>query len=96
MRGVRATYPLDINELSLLGGPSWGHTLVTAFPSISGAESLQSIAVLLENVPDNMSRDLLLMLLEHVSGLDEGNYSLEIIWETNSAVVTFNSQSGMI
>uniref|UniRef100_A0A4W6DZF5 Poly [ADP-ribose] polymerase n=1 Tax=Lates calcarifer TaxID=8187 RepID=A0A4W6DZF5_LATCA len=37
-----------------------------------------------------MCRDLLVMLVENVSGLDESGFSLEIIWETNRAVVTFN------
>ncbi|XP_078027150.1 protein mono-ADP-ribosyltransferase PARP14-like isoform X4 [Epinephelus lanceolatus] len=52
--------------------------------------SAQSVSVVLDNVSDNMSRDLLCMLVENVSGLDESGYSLEIIWETNRAVVTFN------
>ncbi|KAL7391183.1 hypothetical protein ABVT39_005598 [Epinephelus coioides] len=52
--------------------------------------SAQSVSVVLDNVSDNMSRDLLCMLVENVSGLDESGYSLEIIWETNRAVITFN------
>lgn len=41
-----------------------------------------------------MPRDLLSMLVENVSGLDESNYGLEIIWEINKAVVTFNRPVG--
>ncbi|XP_045890991.1 protein mono-ADP-ribosyltransferase PARP14-like [Micropterus dolomieu] len=52
--------------------------------------SVQSVAVVLENV-DSMSRDLLSMLVENISGLEDSAYSLEIIWETNRAVITFNS-----
>uniref|UniRef100_UPI003AADF9E6 protein mono-ADP-ribosyltransferase PARP14-like n=1 Tax=Centroberyx gerrardi TaxID=166262 RepID=UPI003AADF9E6 len=55
------------------------------------AQAVQSLAVVLDNVSDSMSRDLLLMLVENVSGLDESSYSLEIIWEANRAVVTFNN-----
>lgn len=49
---------------------------------------------MLENVPDDMSRDVLMMLLENISGSDENSYSLEIIWEFNRAVVTFNKPEG--
>uniref|UniRef100_A0AAZ3PE84 Macro domain-containing protein n=1 Tax=Oncorhynchus tshawytscha TaxID=74940 RepID=A0AAZ3PE84_ONCTS len=57
-----------------------------------GAEvSPQSSAVVLERVPENMSRDLLLLLVETISGLEEDNFSLEVISETNRAVVTFNN-----
>lgn len=58
------------------------------------SESIQSVAVVLDNVVDSMSRDLLSMLVENISGLDESGYSLEIIWETNRAVVTFSSPAG--
>ncbi|CAB1338931.1 unnamed protein product [Coregonus sp. 'balchen'] len=37
-----------------------------------------------------MYRDLLVLLVENISGLEEDNFSLEIIRETNIAVVTFN------
>ncbi|XP_039902752.1 protein mono-ADP-ribosyltransferase PARP14-like isoform X3 [Simochromis diagramma] len=55
------------------------------------SESSQSCAVVLENVTDNMSTDLLSMLVENISGLDENGYSMENIWESNSTVVTFKS-----
>ncbi|XP_036953428.1 protein mono-ADP-ribosyltransferase PARP14-like isoform X1 [Acanthopagrus latus] len=54
-------------------------------------ESVQSAGVVLENVADDMSRDLLLMLVENISGLDDSCFSLEIIWESNRAAVTFSS-----
>ncbi|XP_034055195.1 protein mono-ADP-ribosyltransferase PARP14-like isoform X3 [Gymnodraco acuticeps] len=53
-------------------------------------KSVQSGAVVLENVSDRLSRDLLFMLVENISGLDETCYSLEFIWESSSAVITFN------
>ncbi|KAI4819928.1 hypothetical protein KUCAC02_027929, partial [Chaenocephalus aceratus] len=53
-------------------------------------KSVQSSAVVLENVSDRLSRDLLFMLVESISGLDESCYSLEFIWESSSAVITFN------
>lgn len=58
------------------------------------SESVQSVAVLLENVPDNISRDLLSMLVKNILGLDESCYSVEIIRESNRAVVTFNNPAG--
>ncbi|XP_070689465.1 protein mono-ADP-ribosyltransferase PARP14 [Pempheris klunzingeri] len=54
-------------------------------------EFVQSAGVVLDNVVDSMSRDLLAMLVENISGLDESSYRLEIIWETSRAVVTFHS-----
>ncbi|XP_074526876.1 protein mono-ADP-ribosyltransferase PARP14-like [Halichoeres trimaculatus] len=58
-------------------------------------EPAQSLSVVLDNVVDTMSRDLLLMLVENVSGLDERHYSLEIITESDRAVVTFQSSAGV-
>ncbi|XP_026198204.1 protein mono-ADP-ribosyltransferase PARP14-like isoform X2 [Anabas testudineus] len=55
------------------------------------SESSQSVAVVLENVTDNMSREILSILVENISGLDDNSFSLEIIWESDSAVVTFNN-----
>ncbi|KAI3372981.1 hypothetical protein L3Q82_023426 [Scortum barcoo] len=60
----------------------------------SRKESVQSVAVVLDNVNDNMSKDLLAMMVENVSGLDESDFSLEIIWETSRAVVKFTSPTG--
>ncbi|XP_024120294.1 protein mono-ADP-ribosyltransferase PARP14, partial [Oryzias melastigma] len=47
-------------------------------------------AVVLENVADEMSRDVLMMLVENISGVDEKDFSLEILRESSKAVVTFN------
>ncbi|XP_017288568.1 protein mono-ADP-ribosyltransferase PARP14-like [Kryptolebias marmoratus] len=47
-------------------------------------------AAVVENVAENMSTDLLLMLVENVSGSDENHFSLEVIWESRTAVVVFN------
>lgn len=67
-----------------------------------GAEVFpQSSAVVLERVPESMPRDLLTLLVETISGLEEDNFSmevdnfsLEVISETNRAVVTFNNPKG--
>ncbi|KAF6716797.1 Poly [ADP-ribose] polymerase 14 [Oryzias melastigma] len=48
-------------------------------------------AVVLENISDNLSRDLLLLMVEAVSGVNENNFGLEIIRESHAAVVTFSS-----
>ncbi|XP_041855414.1 protein mono-ADP-ribosyltransferase PARP14-like isoform X2 [Melanotaenia boesemani] len=60
-----------------------------ASQKVSG--SALTSAVVLENVTHSMSRDLLMMLVENISGLDENAFSLEIIWEANKAVVIFSS-----
>ncbi|XP_015250570.1 PREDICTED: poly [ADP-ribose] polymerase 14 [Cyprinodon variegatus] len=56
-------------------------------------ESDSSSVAVLENVSESMSQDLLQMLVETICGVEENDYSLEIIWESNTAVVTFNSPS---
>uniref|UniRef100_A0A3B3INF9 Poly [ADP-ribose] polymerase n=1 Tax=Oryzias latipes TaxID=8090 RepID=A0A3B3INF9_ORYLA len=48
-------------------------------------------AVVLENISDDLSRDLLMMLVENISGENENDFSLEILWESHVAVVTFSS-----
>uniref|UniRef100_A0A3Q1FWA0 Poly [ADP-ribose] polymerase n=1 Tax=Acanthochromis polyacanthus TaxID=80966 RepID=A0A3Q1FWA0_9TELE len=62
--------------------------------SAADTDDCSSAAVVLENVPDGMSRDLLSMLVENVSGVDENGYSLEMILESSRAVVTFSSPQG--
>lgn len=58
------------------------------------SDSSQSDAVVLDNVSGDMSRDLLAMLVENVSALDESGFSLEIIRESEKAVVTFSHPAG--
>lgn len=60
----------------------------------SESEGIQNMAVVLDNVSYNMSRDLLSMLVENMMGLDDSDYNLEIIWEKNAAVITFRRPSG--
>ncbi|MEQ2268417.1 hypothetical protein XENORESO_014760 [Xenotaenia resolanae] len=55
------------------------------------SESDLSAAAVLENISENLSKDFLQMLVESISGLEENDFSLEIIWESNMAVVTFSS-----
>ncbi|XP_054586345.2 protein mono-ADP-ribosyltransferase PARP14 [Nothobranchius furzeri] len=57
----------------------------------NNSKSTHRPAVVLENVSENLTRDLLLMLVENISKLDEHNFSLEIIWESKMAVVIFNN-----
>lgn len=61
---------------------------------LSGSEPVQSDAVVLENMPDNMSIEMLSMLVENTLVLDESSYSLEILWESSRTVVTFNNPTG--
>lgn len=62
--------------------------------SLLESEADSRTAIVLGNIQSNMSRDLLSMLVENVSGLDESKYSLEIIWEASAAVATFNVPAG--
>lgn len=62
--------------------------------SLLEPEAVSRTAIVLGNIQSNMTRDLLSMLVEYVSGLDESKYSLEIIWEASAAVVTFNMPAG--
>ncbi|XP_027872328.1 protein mono-ADP-ribosyltransferase PARP14-like [Xiphophorus couchianus] len=55
-----------------------------------GSESDPVVAVVLENVSENLNKDYLQMLVETISGLDENDFSLEMIWESNLAVVNFS------
>ncbi|CAJ1069628.1 protein mono-ADP-ribosyltransferase PARP14-like isoform X2 [Xyrichtys novacula] len=52
-------------------------------------DPIQSLSVVLDNVVDATPRDLLQMLVENVSGVDDSFFDLEIILESSKAVVTF-------
>ncbi|MCI4387957.1 hypothetical protein PGIGA_G00080100 [Pangasianodon gigas] len=49
-----------------------------------------SSAVVLENVPENITQEHLMLLVDSIGGHSEDEYSLELIPESNTAVVTFN------
>ncbi|XP_073730303.1 protein mono-ADP-ribosyltransferase PARP14 [Misgurnus anguillicaudatus] len=53
----------------------------------------ESYAVVLENVADDFTQDVLSLLVENVSGLLEKDFSMELIPELKTAVVTFNIPS---
>lgn len=63
------------------------------FTVLSDSKSAPGATVVLGNI-NNTSKDLLSMLVENISGLDESCWKLEIIWESNKAVVTFNNAAG--
>ncbi|XP_036450537.1 LOW QUALITY PROTEIN: protein mono-ADP-ribosyltransferase PARP14-like [Colossoma macropomum] len=50
----------------------------------------QSNNVALEKLPDSFSKDVLVLLLEKISGVPEKEFTLELIRESNIAVVIFN------
>nr|XP_055064620.1 uncharacterized protein LOC129447068 [Misgurnus anguillicaudatus] len=50
----------------------------------------ESYAVVLENVADDFTQDVLSLLVENVSGLSEKDFSMELIPELKTAVVIFN------
>ncbi|XP_073672141.1 protein mono-ADP-ribosyltransferase PARP14-like [Paramisgurnus dabryanus] len=51
----------------------------------------ESFAVLLENVVDDTTKNILSLLVESVSGLSEKDFTMELILELNTAVVTFKT-----
>ncbi|KAI4878324.1 hypothetical protein NFI96_031569 [Prochilodus magdalenae] len=53
-------------------------------------DSSRSGAVVLEDLPDNFSKDVLVLLVENIGGVSEEEYFLEMISGLNVAVVTFN------
>ncbi|XP_036451403.1 protein mono-ADP-ribosyltransferase PARP14-like [Colossoma macropomum] len=50
----------------------------------------RSSAVVLEKLTDDLSREVLVLLMENISGVSEEEFFLELIRELNVAVVTFN------
>ncbi|KAL7848452.1 hypothetical protein AOLI_G00231700 [Acnodon oligacanthus] len=62
-------------------------------PKDSLGDSPQTGAVVLEKLPDNFSKEVLALLVENISNASEEDYVLEIIRESNVAVVTFNDPS---
>ncbi|KAJ8342175.1 hypothetical protein SKAU_G00321030 [Synaphobranchus kaupii] len=56
-------------------------------------ELSQARAVLLENVPEKLSREFLGMMVENICNVTEDEFSLEMIRDMNTAVVTFNEPS---
>ncbi|TRZ00261.1 hypothetical protein DNTS_003714 [Danionella cerebrum] len=65
-----------------------------AFPSSSQTERHvekpdESTALVLESLPENISQDVLTLLVENISGLSEKHFSLEFLSEQAKAVVIF-------
>uniref|UniRef100_A0A8C6T9F0 Poly [ADP-ribose] polymerase n=1 Tax=Neogobius melanostomus TaxID=47308 RepID=A0A8C6T9F0_9GOBI len=56
-------------------------------------EDERGCSVTLGPVSEDLSRDLLGVLVENLSGVEEGEYELELIWESKVAVVTFRSHT---
>ncbi|KAJ8350478.1 hypothetical protein SKAU_G00256080 [Synaphobranchus kaupii] len=57
------------------------------------AQELETVSVLLENVPETMSREMIEMLVENISdtSAESGDFSLEIIPDISVAVVSFKN-----
>lgn len=53
-----------------------------------------SSAVVLENVPEHLTQDHVMLLVDSIGSHSEDEYSLEFIPELKTAVVTFNDPSG--
>ncbi|KAG9329909.1 hypothetical protein JZ751_028613 [Albula glossodonta] len=52
-------------------------------------EPAQISAVVLENVPEKVTRELLAMVVENICSMTEDDFSLEMILDINAAVVSF-------
>ncbi|AWP07718.1 putative poly [Scophthalmus maximus] len=89
LRLTPAATPTNSDDVS---DSSTGSETLTSHvgPGAAAAHKHDSAAVVLHNVSDAMSRDLLLILVENVSGFDASGFSLELIRESNRAVVAFN------
>lgn len=61
-------------------------------PDVKNVE--ESFAVVLENVSDEANRNVLALLVENVSSVPEKDFSMELIPELHTAVVTFINPSG--
>ncbi|KAJ8342171.1 hypothetical protein SKAU_G00320990 [Synaphobranchus kaupii] len=57
------------------------------------ADLSQARALLVENVPEKLSREVLGMMVESICYVTEEEFSLEMIRDMNTAVVTFNKPS---
>lgn len=51
-------------------------------------ETYQPKAVVVENIPEDMTRDHLGLIVESIAGVSEDDYLMEIIYESCVAVVT--------
>ncbi|KAG9335533.1 hypothetical protein JZ751_004560 [Albula glossodonta] len=56
-------------------------------------EPVQNRAVVLENVPEKVTRELLAMVVENICSVTEDDFSLEMIQDINTAVVSFAHHS---
>ncbi|XP_078538549.1 protein mono-ADP-ribosyltransferase PARP14-like [Lissotriton helveticus] len=85
----------SVQNLLLQVQPCLGPSVVKEQPPTPAPPSSSS-SVVLENVPETMNREMLTMLVENTSGLDEKDFKLEHISERKVAVVTFRtSESAM-
>ncbi|XP_073672142.1 protein mono-ADP-ribosyltransferase PARP14-like [Paramisgurnus dabryanus] len=62
-------------------------------PDVKNPE--ESFAVVLENVADDTTKNILSLLVESVSGLSEKDFTVDLMLELNTAVVTFKSPSAV-
>ncbi|XP_041947801.1 protein mono-ADP-ribosyltransferase PARP14-like isoform X3 [Alosa sapidissima] len=54
-------------------------------------EIYQPKAVVVENIPEDMTRDILGLIVENITGVSEDEYTMELIYESQLAVVTFTN-----
>lgn len=85
-----------VQNILLQVQPCLGPSVVKEQPPTPAPPSSSS-SVVLENVPETMTREMLTMLVENTSGLDEKDFKLEQIPGRKAAVVTLqSSESAMV
>ncbi|XP_060765229.1 protein mono-ADP-ribosyltransferase PARP14-like isoform X2 [Neoarius graeffei] len=70
--------------------PYFGHNANQTEASEGLEDTPRSSAVVLENVPENLNQEYLMLLVDSIISHSEDEYSLELIPESNTVVVTFN------
>ncbi|XP_030648867.1 protein mono-ADP-ribosyltransferase PARP14-like [Chanos chanos] len=73
-----------------------GTTHPVAGPDEKLEDSRQTSAVIVENIPENVSKDMLGLMVEKICDVAEKEFSLELICELSAAVLTFNNPHNLI
>ncbi|XP_062393412.1 LOW QUALITY PROTEIN: protein mono-ADP-ribosyltransferase PARP14-like [Sardina pilchardus] len=95
------TLPFVVFEATDVGLP--GVEVLSADPLSEGSSASSAVevqkeeveetckvnVVAVENIPEDMTREVLGLIVENISGVSEDDYSMEMIYESHAAVVTF-------
>ncbi|XP_064209269.1 protein mono-ADP-ribosyltransferase PARP14-like [Anguilla rostrata] len=84
-----AEYPQEAVPGAGVGDSKTAESGVLEDIQTDSVEHGQATAVLLENVPEKLTRELLGLTVENICSVSERDYSLEVIRDVSAAVVTF-------